>query len=256
LDARETKLFWENLAVNYMDDDCADELDKVLFRCEELLSDAELSPERTGWKATAALCEYHYKTTLRKPLNSSMGRFRKSGNGDGGPVDFNDSVTKYSSKFIDFCDGDAALSYMYEVFSRLSLLEFACSDMPENAVHDSTSASSTTSTLSQRGGSPKEDPTVAALKEVFGAGKDDKDVIRKRKADAEVAESKAFGVKLDLIVKQEALLDKAAQDILDLEGNDDAGSISKRMRLVKFRDSLEKSLEKLLSQPEASASVV
>lgn len=244
-------MFWENAAVNCMDDSLAPDLDKVLFKNEALLEDAGLCPLRTGWKATAALLEQHYKNDIRKPLNEAMRRFRISGNGDGGPVDYQTSVTKYSSKFKDFCDGDAVVEYYYNVASKLNLVEFSCSDMPENAAHNSSGGSSTTTSI-PRGGSPptKEDPTVAAIKEVFGAAKDDKDAIRKRKAEAEVAEGKAFGVKLDLIVKQEALLDKTAQDIRDLEGQDDAFSVSKRARLMKLRDSLVTSLEKMLSSSE------
>ena len=248
LDAKETKLFWEDMVPHFMDDEYAEHIDKVLYKCDSLLDDAGLSPERTGWRATAALLEEHYKKGLRKPLNACVGRFRVSGNGDGGPVDIEESVTKYSSKFLDFCDGDATLIYMYTVFSRLGLLEFACSDMPTGATHDSSSSSSASvSLMPPLGGSHKEDHILAAtLKEVFGASKDDKDVARKRKAEAEVAEHKANGAKIDLYMKQEAVLEKSMADLADLEGKYDDNSESKRKRLTAFIASLQASLAKLL----------
>ena len=87
---------------------------------------------------------------------------------------------------------------------------------------------------------------AATLKEVFGASKDDKDVARKRKAEAEVAEHKANGAKIDLYMKQEAVLEKSMADLADLEGKYDDNSESKRKRLTAFIASLQASLAKLL----------
>jgi hypothetical protein len=243
LDAKEQKIYWETCAVDYVADD-DEALDQVLFRCDRMLKDAGLSPLYNGWKATAALCEEHYKGS-RKKLNAAMGRFRKSGNGDGGPVEIETSITTYSAKFLDFCDGDVALEYMYIVFSRLGLLEFACSDMPEGSMHDSSRGSNAAGPPPKGGPSnkgDKVDPNIEIIREILGVDSNNKDVGRKRKADASVAESKAQGAKLDLMVKQEALLDSTNDDIDKLTGKDDETSNAKRTRLVARKTWLEKSL--------------
>ena len=258
LDAGETKIYWEELVVVFISDRYAAALDKVLFKFEDKFEDAGLSPERTGWKATGPLLEEHYKK-LRKQLNNAMGRFRKSGNGDGGPVDVETSVTQYSSKFLDFCDQDVVLEYMYTAFHHHGLIEFACSDMDPAASHDSTSGSSATSasTSTKKG---EHDGLVAAMKEIFGSTKDtpDEDIVRKRKADAATAELRAqgakhelMGAKHELIAKTSNQLDNVIGDLAALEGKDDTTSDAKRRRLSAQIRMLEAALDKLLEVPEA-----
>ena len=246
LDAGLTKRFWQELVPRYMEE--ASHLDKVLYKFEGKFEEAGLSPKRTGWQATASLLEEHYKKH-RKLLNNAMGRFRRSGNGDGGPVEIDDSVTQYSSKFLDFCDGDIVLEYMYTVFLHHGLLEFACSDMPSWAVHDSTSGSTASSSRSF-GSAQKDEQTglVAAIKEAFGStkDKDDPEISRKRKADADTAELRAQGAKLELYAKTSAQLDIANADLASLEGKDDETSNAKRRRLTSQISMLEASLDKLL----------
>ena len=254
LDAGETKIYWEELVPMYMGDKHAPHLDKVLFKFEVKFENAGLSPERTGWKATGPLLEEHYKK-LRKQLNNAMCRFRRSGNGDGGPVDVDESVKKYSSKFLDFCDEDVVLEYMYTVFLQHELLEFACSDMPPAAAHDSTSGSSTSS-ASTSGSAQKDEHLglVAAIKEAFGSTKEkeDPEITRKRK-DAATAELRAEGAKHELLAKKHELfakssaqLDNANDGLAALEGKDDATSNAKRLRLSAQIRMIEASLDELL----------
>ena len=86
---------------------------------------------------------------------------------------------------------------------------------------------------------------MAAIKSLIGDSdtSTDLNLAAKRKADAEVSKSKAKGAALDLIAKQESVLDGYYKELDDLDNlSNDPRVISKRARLERRIEALEDEL--------------
>jgi hypothetical protein len=101
-DAKDMKPFWTTAAIMFNDRKY-----KI-----NLLSDpnghdfTSFSTEYSGHVADSNELETKRFNVLRKELDKAMPMFKRSGNGDGGPIEEEDQVYKFSSKFWSFCNGN------------------------------------------------------------------------------------------------------------------------------------------------------
>ena len=97
-----------------------------------------INPSAHDYEATGSKLDTEFRDARAK-LDRALAGFRKSGNGDGGPVKEDDAYT-YSAKFKDFLDGDAGLMYLYACLTKggTNLLECATSHLATAAQRDST----------------------------------------------------------------------------------------------------------------------
>jgi hypothetical protein len=97
-----------------------------------------IDPSAHDYEATGSKLDTEFRDARAK-LDRALAGFRKSGNGDGGPVKEDDAYT-YSAKFKDFLDGDAGLMYLYACLTKggTNLLECATSHLASAAQRDST----------------------------------------------------------------------------------------------------------------------
>jgi hypothetical protein len=79
-----------------------------------------------------------------------MPRYGDSGNGDGGPVDKEELLVKYGSRFFQFCNGNMPLYYVYVVLMKFDLFKSVVSRMPNAATHDSDRGCSSAASVDHR----------------------------------------------------------------------------------------------------------
>ena len=92
---------------------------------------------------------------------------------------------------------------------------------------------------------PQKTEIAALLREVLSddaQGSKDPSVVRKRSAEADTAAAKAAGAKLDLIAKQESVLEGLYDELDRLEDNTDERSVAKRARTKARADALLREL--------------
>ena len=156
LDAGHRKLFW---------DDAAELFNGKNRDLEKFEGDAEkwrtmgLSCQPSGYLATAEKLEAVFKE-LRKDHMTAQKGFRQSGNGEGGPVDVEDSLTIHSAFFKDFVNTKPVDEYFYEILLAHGLLESAATDMPAGSTSSSTELG-TTAKKDKRSSSSSSSPQSA-----------------------------------------------------------------------------------------------
>ena len=142
----------------------------------DVFDEAHINPKFRGYPAGAEKLEKEYKS-LRTQFTITMGKFRKSGMGDGWAGTEDERVhltnTVYSCNFRDFCYGKPLVLYMYELLLPFDLLESAGGDMPAASTSSSsapprstsTPTPSSSSTRSSKKRNDKFAPLVAAMRQ-------------------------------------------------------------------------------------------
>jgi hypothetical protein len=146
LDAKQFKPFWELATHKFLSND--PELD-TMHGNAGYFANLGLSSRYSGYPITPAKAEQMFKD-LRSDHMKAQGRFRKSGNGEGGSVDALTSVVVFSSVFSDFVRGFPAHEYFYDALIKHQLLQSAATDLPPNAASSSSAPGSSTMTSRTR----------------------------------------------------------------------------------------------------------
>jgi hypothetical protein len=195
------------------------------------LESACLNP---GWTALEVNPERLRKkfVSLRAQLTRTLANFRLSGMGDGDALEDEDpvvvqqrlnqeSLKVYSSRFVDFCNGDAVLMYAYEFFMHHQLFESVGGELPEGAKASGTMASNTSGRSSPSADTPlpapkktkrgRDEAFLAALtKPVVVAQSDDRKQVEH--FAAKQARASCLSTQLDLVAKLQAQLEKVEHD--------------------------------------------